>query len=140
MHSRILITALAALSLSASSLAQAPALSGVVTDGDREVLQSVTVTATGANGHSRRVVTGDDGAFHFADLQVGTYALSAELPGFRTVTVSAVVLSDSRPASIPISMTTEPFSVSLMVTGSSVKSQAKAVRRAPERIATRASR
>ncbi|MEQ1729410.1 MAG: carboxypeptidase-like regulatory domain-containing protein [Vicinamibacterales bacterium] len=149
---RLVIIALATLSFAAPSLAQVsgasavrsssatPALSGIVTDGDHAVLQSVTVTATDARGHRQLCVTGDDGAFRFQDLPAGTYALEAELPGFRTVTVKGVVLSGTQAESIPLSMTTEPFGVSLMVTGSSGKQQATTARRVPERVATRARR
>jgi len=143
MHARILITAIATLSLSVPVLAQVPAasaLSGVVTDHDHALLQSVTVTATDARGHSQLFVTGDDGAFRFADLPDGTYVVAAELPGFRTVAVKRVVLAGSRPAPMALSMSTEPFFVSLMVTGSSGKPKATTTRRAPERVSTRATR
>lgn len=147
MHPRIFIATITALSLSIASLAHAsraasPAasLSGVVTEGGRAVLQSVTVTATDSRGHSWLFVTGEDGAFQFPDLPAGTYALAAELPGFRTVTVKGVTLSGHRSASVPLAMTTEPFGVSLMVTGSSEKSKAPAARRAPVRVGERAGR
>jgi hypothetical protein len=60
---------------------------GQVTDESRGVLPGVTVTATSPALQVRQVtaVTDARGEYRLASLPIGTYILSYELPGFRTV-------------------------------------------------------
>ena len=75
-------------------LASAPALaqtntgqiSGTVTDVSGAVLPGVTVTVTNVKtGLTWTAVTNESGLFHVPNLPVGTYAVAAELQGFRKV-------------------------------------------------------
>ena len=60
-------------------------ISGTVADTGGGVMPGVTVTMTNAATASKRdTVTGPDGTFLFPDLLAGTYALKAELSGFKT--------------------------------------------------------
>ncbi len=66
-------------------------LAGRVVDKSGAALPGVTVTAVQKDtGYERNTVTGPDGAFRLPSVQVGTYAVKADLAGFGTVTVDAV--------------------------------------------------
>src|ERR1051325_2824216 len=69
-------------------------LSGRVEDGQGAAVPGVTVTATNtATGLVRTTVTAADGTYRFPSLPVGTYKITAELPGFATVTAESVTLN-----------------------------------------------
>jgi hypothetical protein len=62
-------------------------LGGTVSDTSRALMPGVTVTATNTQtGIVSTVVTNETGAYQFASLQTGSYKVTAELPGFQTLT------------------------------------------------------
>jgi hypothetical protein len=62
------------------------AIEGMVSDADKAPLPGVTVTLTSPNlMGTRSAMTDVSGQFRFPALPPGTYALKAEMPGFRTV-------------------------------------------------------
>jgi hypothetical protein len=70
---------------------------GTVSDATGALIPGVTVTATNvATGIVTTVISNEAGAYQFASLQTGTYAISAELAGFRTQTFSNAVLGVSQ--------------------------------------------
>ena len=74
--------------LAPSAFAQAgrAEINGTVFDEGKGVLPGVTVTVTNeATGLTRTVTTGADGRFIIPTLTPGTYSISAELTGFRTM-------------------------------------------------------
>src|SRR6266478_149507 len=72
-------------------------LGGIVSDTTNALIPGVTITAGNTQtGIVTTVVTNESGAYQFANLQTGTYKVSAELPGFRTQTYSNVTLGVSQ--------------------------------------------
>src|SRR6187431_401488 len=68
-------------------------LSGTVSDKDGIIPgASVTVTAAATNT-SRTSPTNEAGLFRFAGLAPGTYSVKVEVTGFKTVTVSDILLT-----------------------------------------------
>ena len=69
-------------------------LTGTVTDASGAVLPGVTVTVTGESviGGSRDAVTDENGIYRFPALPPGTYAVSAQLSGFKPFTQQDVRL------------------------------------------------
>lgn len=87
----VLLTAL----LTSPALAQNifATLAGTITDQTGAVLPGVTVTVQNTETNlTRTVATDGREAFVVAQLPVGTYAISAELQGFRTEKRTGIVL------------------------------------------------
>jgi hypothetical protein len=69
-------------------------IEGVVRDASRSVLPGVTVTVTHTDtGLQRSTITNADGLYRVFLLPIGTYAVTAELPGFRKSEQRNLVLS-----------------------------------------------
>ncbi len=69
-------------------------LSGTIKDSSGGVLPGVTVTAKNtATNETRTAVTESDGLYRFSNLVRGTYDVTAELQGFKTLTQSGVLLT-----------------------------------------------
>src|ERR1041385_3463705 len=86
----IVISFAACNSLWAQATAQ---ISGTVRDQAGAVLPGVEVTATqNETGISRMSVTNETGSYVLANLPIGTYRLSAALPGFKTYAQTGIVL------------------------------------------------
>src|SRR5437762_10470927 len=72
-------------------------LGGTVSDASGALIPGVTLTATNTGtGIVTTVLTNEAGAYQFASLQTGTYKVSADLPGFRTLAYSNVGLGVSQ--------------------------------------------
>ena len=72
------------------------AIGGTVVDGSGGALPGVTVTlssAEGTVGGSREAVTDDRGTYQFLRLVPGTYAVKAELQGFRRAAQDKIVVN-----------------------------------------------
>jgi hypothetical protein len=66
---------------------------GVVRDPSQAVVKGVRVTVTNTQTNlSQDSVTGDDGAYHFLALPVGTYRVNATIPGFQQFNTTDIVL------------------------------------------------
>jgi hypothetical protein len=92
--SRTIAVMLCVLLLSRGSRAQLPigALDGVVRDTTAGVIVSATVQARArSTGQTWTTRTGDRGQFGFPNLPPGEYELTAEAPGFRRFTRTAIV-------------------------------------------------
>src|SRR5256885_16853149 len=77
----------------AHAQAASAAITGTISDTQGGVLPGVTVTVTNAeSGTVRTTVTEADGKYRAPGLAPGRYNLTAELPGFQTVSVKDVVL------------------------------------------------
>jgi TonB family protein len=72
-------------------------VSGRVVDPSRNLLPGVTMTFTDpVTGRLSVLITNATGEYRIATLVPGTYRLSAELPGFKTVTYNSVPLAPSQ--------------------------------------------
>src|SRR5438876_5409285 len=73
--------------------AQETNLSGLVTDATDAVLPGATVTAVNtATGNSSVAVTDAEGRYRLPTLRPGVYRVTAELPGFNTITQDGLEL------------------------------------------------
>jgi hypothetical protein len=91
---------------------------GRVVDSTGAVLPGVTVTASQeGTGIVATSVTNTSGEFIFPGLRVGTYAVSAELQGFRHVVQKNVRVSVQTRAQVDLQMTVGAVSEEVVVTG-----------------------
>ena len=76
-------------------------LSGVAVDSSGAVLPGADVTVTmAATGFTQSAVTNADGAFSFPGLNIGTYAVTVKLSGFKTFVSNNVVLTSGAGANV----------------------------------------
>src|SRR5206468_1605062 len=69
-------------------------LTGTAKDPSGAVLPGVTITTVNAGTNdTRTTVTGSDGLYRLTNLTRGTYKVSAELQGFRTLTQQGILLT-----------------------------------------------
>src|SRR5579872_4837719 len=123
---RLRISALvAALSLAigaATAWAQAPTgeIFGKVTDTSGAVLPGVTVTLTGPSLLQPLVATSSgDGSFQFPRLDVGTYNVKFELPGFKTIVKENIRVTVGFSANVTTEMPVSQVQETVTVTGES---------------------
>src|SRR6266849_949215 len=85
----VMITPLAAFGQGSSA-----AFTGTVKDTSGGVLPGVTITAKNvATNDTRTTVTSNEGLYRLSNLSRGTYDVSGELQGFKTLTQSGILLS-----------------------------------------------
>ena len=95
-------------------------LRGRVVDTQSAVLPGVTVTARNqATGNFRTTVTGPDGTFSASGLTPGTYAVTAELQGFKKFERADLRLEVGKTTSLDISMEVGGVTETLTVKGTS---------------------
>jgi hypothetical protein len=130
MKSRLFVWALTAvLALPVSSGAQEANLVGTVTDTTGGVLPGVTVTATHtATGNTFFSVTDDRGVYRIP-ARIGAYSISAELPGFGTVTRSGITLLVGQSATVNLQMAPSSLEETVTVTGETPVVDVQSVRR-----------
>src|SRR6267378_2669223 len=98
------VAILTILVLPAVGYAQEAVLSGTVTDTTGAVLPGVTVRALlEASGNTFETVTDTRGAYQIS-VRIGVYKITAELPGFRTVTRDGIALLVGQTAAINVQM------------------------------------
>src|SRR5215471_21582044 len=91
-----------AVSLSAQATGR---IFGSVTDPSGAIIPGVSVTITDMErGTSRSLTTDESGAYNAPSLALGTYRISAELPGFKTVERTNVVLEIAKELKIDLSL------------------------------------
>src|SRR5262249_24425492 len=72
-------------------------LGGTVGDATGALIPGVTITATNVQtGIVSQILSNESGAYQFANLQPGTYTVSAELPAFRKQTYNNVQLGNAQ--------------------------------------------
>jgi len=105
------------LSMQAFAQSSNATLGGTVSDASGASIPGVTVKATNtATGIVTNVVSNEAGAYQFANLQTGTYSVSAELPGFRTQTYNNVILGVSQQVRLNFTLQVGGVSQSVDVT------------------------
>src|SRR2546425_7295862 len=96
-YCKALFVLLALIALAATlALAQttSASLSGRVQDQQGAAIPGATVKAIDTRtNHEFETVTSDDGTFFFPTLQPGTYTVTVELPGFKKLVKSGVILN-----------------------------------------------
>src|SRR5437870_11205606 len=107
------------LALPAIASAQDAELSGVVTDATGGVLPGVGIRAVHeASGNSFEAVTDARGAYRIP-VRVGGYVITAQLPGFATITRRGVELLVGQTAAVNLQMTLSGVAETVIVTGES---------------------
>lgn len=90
---RVLFLAAMLLVLGFSFRSPTGSISGVIKDPSGASLPGVPVKLLSAATHARRAALSDaDGAFQFVQLEPGNWSLSAEVHGFKRVTIPAVIV------------------------------------------------
>src|SRR5262245_31113336 len=106
--------------VAAAALAQTltGSISGTIKDEQGAVLPGVTVTLTGKQG-TQTQVSDTNGVYRFPALEVGTYAVTAELSGFTKASRADLVISPNRELAIDMAMKVGGVSENITVTGES---------------------
>ena len=93
-------------------------VSGRVTDPTGSVLPGSEVELENLEtGATRVAVTGDEGRYRAQNLTLGTYRVSASLPGFQTIVRSGIVLTIGREAVVNLQLPIGEISERVEVTG-----------------------
>ncbi len=98
-----------ALTIAASARAQSQAMNGTIegtiADTSGGVLPGVSITVTNTDtGLTRTVVTNERGSYRVLLLPLGTYRVTAELPGFKKYEQSGVALSAGMTAVVNVAL------------------------------------
>jgi hypothetical protein len=105
---RCLVWLLAALAVPFTAVAQSGpggSLNGRVADPSLGAIPGVTVTAVNSATNDTRVdVTNSEGVYQLAGLTVGTYQLTFQLEGFKTLQRTAVVVEAAVPRTIDVQL------------------------------------
>ena len=97
--------------------AQEATVSGTVTDSTGGVLPGVTITATNeSTGNTFVAVTDERGGFRLP-VRIGSYKVTAELPGFASLTRQGLVLQVGQEAAINLQMVPSTVQESVTVSG-----------------------
>src|SRR5215475_4304564 len=89
---------------------------GTVTDSSGAVLPGVTITAVNiGTNQSRSTITNESGVYSLPSLQIGSYRVEAELPGFKKEIRSGITLQVDQRARIDFGMQVGQVSDSLEV-------------------------
>jgi hypothetical protein len=92
-------------------------LGGSVADATGAALPGVTVSARNVGtGIVNETVTNETGNYQFANLQIGTYEVKADLPGFQTQRITNVILGVSQQVRLNIALTVANVATSIEVT------------------------
>jgi len=105
------------LACSLSGQVSTGSMAGVLRDSSGAVIPGTSVALTNLeNGQTRFEETGADGAFNFAALPVGSYALKIEKPGFSAYSQPRISLTVGQAISLPIVLTVGDVSQAVTVT------------------------
>src|SRR5262245_31195954 len=111
------VVCLFALAMTVMPIAQeSTILRGTVKDPSGAVLPGVAVTLSRADLADRSTITNERGEFVFKNVMAGLYEVTAELLGFETSRVVAVVSSD-RVATLSLTMRVGSVTETVMVAG-----------------------
>ena len=129
----VLMFVVAMLALAPAAFAQGVAsaqLSGTVADQSGGALPGVEVTVTHTGtGAARFQITNDQGRYTFANLPIGPYKLTAQLPGFNAFERTGIVLNvgDSRSANVTLALGALSETISVVADASPVQTQSLSV-------------
>ena len=120
----LMLVASAARPAGAQSTAINGTIEGNVVDSSGAALPGVTVTITNTDtGAQRVVITGAQGEYRAPLLPLGSYALTAELPGFKKFEQRGVSLSAGQTALINVTLSVGNVSETITVSGESPVAQ-----------------
>ena len=124
MLAAVIFAAASALPAAAQSTAINGTIEGTIVDSSGAALPGVTVTITNTDtGAQRVVVTGNEGTYRAPLLPLGSYAVAAELQGFKKFEQRGVTLSAGQTALINVTLSVGNVSETITVTGESPVAQ-----------------
>jgi hypothetical protein len=99
-------------------------IGGFVRDPSQGVVTGASVTVINqGNGDQRTTTTNSSGYYVIPNLQVGTYSVSAEMPGFKKTVQSGIVLDSASKVNVDLTLTVGQVSESVEVTASTTQVQ-----------------
>ena len=110
------------IGLTTASFAQITtgSIKGMITDNEGNVLPGVTITLTSeAMMGAKSYVTTDTGAFRFPALPPGHYKLMAEMPGFKTVSRTEIIVRVGMVITVDVTMEMTTIEEEVTVTAAS---------------------
>jgi hypothetical protein len=110
----------------ASAQVQSGNINGVVRDEQGGVLPGVTITLQGS-GATQTMVTEAEGQFRFLNLPPGTYTVTANLTGFRTIAREGVVVGVGQNVALTLTLGVATVQETITVSGESPVIDAKAM-------------
>ena len=120
---RLALAIVLSLTVTTSAYAQGSfftSLSGTVVDSSGGVIPGADVKIkNNGTGAEFNVVSGSDGGFTVNGLSGGTYSVTISLMGFKTATLSSVVLNAAVPASVKVTLSVGALEESVNVVGDS---------------------
>src|SRR5438067_274069 len=112
------MSALLGFAVSANAQNQTGQIFGQVTDATKGLLPGVMVTISSpAQLQPVTTITGETGAYRFADIPIGTYSVRFEAPGFRTSVRENVVIRIGFNAEINTQLELAGVSATIEVSG-----------------------
>ena len=120
MAAAVLLLAGGTIPAAAQSTAINGTIEGTVKDTSGAALPGVTVTITNTDtGAQRVVISGEEGSYRAPLLPLGTYAVVAELPGFKKFEQKGISLSAGQTATINVGLSVGNVAETVTVTGQS---------------------
>ncbi|MBI4473121.1 MAG: TonB-dependent receptor [Acidobacteria bacterium] len=119
---RLLFGILTALLLTVSAAAQdnSGTINGRVTDTTGAFIPGVTISLTSpAIQGARNAVTDETGSYRFILLPPGTYSVTYELPGFKTLVREGIIVQGSRTVTLAVALEVATVAETVTVTGES---------------------
>ena len=99
-------------------------ISGYVRDASQAVISGATITAVNEGNRDQRQTTTNSGGYYvFPNLPVGTYTISAEVPGFKKSLETGVTLNSASKVNVDLVMTVGTISESVEVKASAAQVQ-----------------
>src|SRR5689334_6858984 len=106
------------MTMQASAQTVSGQITGVLKDSSGAVLPGVTMTAKNlGTGFTRTMITNESGVYAMPSIPIGSYEVSAELPGFQKQIRSGITLNVDDNLRIDFSLTVGQASESVTVTG-----------------------
>lgn len=99
-------------------------IAGYVRDASQAVITGAAVTLTNqGNGNQRKTTTNTNGYYAIPNLQVGTYSVAAEMPGFKKTVQSGIVLDSAAKLNVDLTLTVGEVTQSVEVKASTTQVQ-----------------
>ena len=113
-----LVMALTIFAFSSAAVGQANqgAIAGVVEDSSGAVVANAKLTATGkSTGTVYRTVTSSSGSYRFPNVRIGTYDLTVTAPGFKSQTLTGILVQVATTAAVDIKVSPGAVTESIVV-------------------------
>ena len=124
----VLVAVLAPLGPALQAQTTTTEILGLVTDATGAVIPGANVTITRvATGESRSAVTGQTGEYHFPLIGVGEYTVRVETEGFRSETVTGLVVEIQQKARVDFTLEVGQVTETVEVVASQVTLQTEDV-------------